>query len=392
MHPVPGNPNLATRNPQLVKKLIFTVTNDLTYDQRMIRICSSLANAGYDVLLVGRRRSFSKPIQKRPFGQKRIRCFFNNGKLFYLEYNFRLFFFLLFSRFDLICSIDLDTILPGFYISKIRNKICVYDAHEYFSELPEVINRPRVKKIWEKTANLTIPNLKYCYTVGNCLAEVFEEKYGVEFEVIKNVPYSAKKNLAGNFKLPAKSSDEKKILLYQGALNDGRGLEEMIQTMPEIQNAELWLVGEGDLSDALRALANELNLTDNQVKFLGYKTPEELKKITSKADIGLNLLQNKGLNYYYSLANKAFDYIQAGIPSVNMQFPEYQHINNKNEVFILVPDLKTKTLKKAISELTKNEDLYQKIKSNCLTASLIYNWEKEEKTLLKFYEKIFENG
>ena len=357
----------------------------------MIRICSSLANAGYVVLLVGRRRSFSKPIQKQPFRQKRIRCFFNKGKLFYLEYNLRLFFFLLFAKFDLICSIDLDTILPGFYISKIRNKICVYDAHEYFTELPEVINRPTVKKIWEITANLTIPNLKYCYTVGNCLAEVFDEKYGVKFEVIRNVPFSTGNDLAGNFKLPAKLSDDRKILLYQGALNDGRGLEEMIQTMPEIQNAELWLVGEGDLSDSLRGLARELNLLNNQVKFLGYKTPEKLKSITLQADIGLNLLKNKGLNYYYSLANKAFDYIQAGIPSVNMEFPEYQHINKENGVFILVPDLKIKTLKKAISELISNENLYQKMKANCLEARSVYIWEKEEKTLLKFYKKIFEN-
>ena len=248
-----------------------------------------------------------------------------------------------------------------------------------------------VKKAWEWVANLTIPNLKYCYTVGNCLAEVFDEKYGVKFEVIRNVPFSTGNDLAGNFKLPAKLSDDRKILLYQGALNDGRGLEEMIQTMPEIQNAELWLVGEGDLSDSLRGLARELNLLNNQVKFLGYKTPEKLKSITLQADIGLNLLKNKGLNYYYSLANKAFDYIQAGIPSVNMEFPEYQHINKENGVFILVPDLKIKTLKKAISELISNENLYQKMKANCLEARSVYIWEKEEKTLLKFYKKIFEN-
>lgn len=375
------------------KKLIFTVTNDLTYDQRMIRICSSLAQNGYDVLLVGRKRSFSKQLSKSlPFQQKRISCFFNKGKLFYLEYNLRLFFFLFFSKFDLICSIDLDTILPGFIISNLRNKIGVYDAHEYFTELPEVINRPLVKKIWNWVANRTIPNLKYAYTVGNGLAGIFEKQYGVQFDVIRNVPFRGTilegLDLGKSFK-PYDNSN-KAILLYQGALNDGRGLEEVIEAMPKIQNAELWLVGEGDLSQVLREKAKNLGLLENGIHFLGYKTPKELKEITLKATVGLNLLQNKGLNYYYSLANKAFDYIQAGIPSVNMEFPEYQHINKETEVFYLITDLEKETLANAIIQLLSNRVLYKKLRKNCLAAREGFIWENEEIKLLKFYENVFE--
>ncbi|MCR9287993.1 MAG: glycosyltransferase [Bacteroidetes bacterium] len=375
------------------KKLIFTVTNDLTYDQRMIRICSSLAQNGYDVLLVGRKRSFSKQLSKSlPFQQKRISCFFNKGKLFYLEYNLRLFFFLFFSKFDLICSIDLDTILPGFIISNLRDKIGVYDAHEYFTELPEVINRPLVKKIWNWVANRTIPKLKYAYTVGNGLAGIFEKQYGVQFDVIRNVPLRGTilegLDLEKSFK-PYDNSN-KAILLYQGALNDGRGLEEVIEAMPKIQNAELWLVGEGDLSQVLRKKAKNLGLLENGIHFLGYKTPKELKEITLKATVGLNLLQNKGLNYYYSLANKAFDYIQAGIPSVNMEFPEYQHINKETEVFYLITDLEKETLANAIIQLLSNRVLYKKLRKNCLAARERFIWENEEIKLLKFYENVFE--
>ncbi|RMG81268.1 MAG: glycosyltransferase, partial [Bacteroidetes bacterium] len=125
------------------KRLLFTVTNDLTYDQRMIRICTTLSRAGYDVCLIGRRRRHSEPLRpgQYPFRQKRLFCFFEKGKLFYLEYNFRLFCLLLISRFDLVCSIDLDTILPGFLVAGLRRKIQVYDAHEYFTELPEVVHR-----------------------------------------------------------------------------------------------------------------------------------------------------------------------------------------------------------------------------------------------------------
>src|ERR1700704_1922409 len=93
-------------------RIIFTVINDLTYDQRMHRICNSLADAGYDVLLVGRKLSSSTPLKQEKFQQRRLKLHFTRGKLFYIEYNIRLFFFLLFKKFDIICGIDLDTILP----------------------------------------------------------------------------------------------------------------------------------------------------------------------------------------------------------------------------------------------------------------------------------------
>lgn len=348
----------------------------------MIRICTSLANAGFEVVLVGRQRSFSKPFQQQPFGQKRLRCWFNQGKFFYLEYNIRLFFFLLFSKFDIVCSIDLDTILAGFYSSKIKGKTCVYDAHEYFTEVPEVVERPRIQAIWKWVAKHTIPRLKYCYTVCESLAIVFKKEYGTDFEVIRNVPF---KTEIPN--LETTDFNQKNIILYQGVLNDGRGLEEAIAAMKYVENAELWLAGEGDLSKELRRLAIDLKV-ENNVKFLGYITPVELKKVTQQATIGLNLLQNKGLNYYYSLANKAFDYIQNGKPSINMQFPEYERLNAEYGTFILIENLEVKALAAAINNLLTNKELYLKIQNNCLKAKMELNWEKEEVKLVDFYKNI----
>src|SRR6266511_4771316 len=113
-----------------MKRLVFTVTNDLSYDQRMIRICTSLSLAGYHVTLVGRKQKKSIAPDPASFHQKRLSCFFEKGKAFYIEYNIRLFFFLLLKKSDLICAIDLDTILPCYFISKLKNTNRVYDAHE----------------------------------------------------------------------------------------------------------------------------------------------------------------------------------------------------------------------------------------------------------------------
>lgn len=364
-------------------KIIFTVTNDLSYDQRMIRICNSLVNNGFEVLLIGRNRTNSIPLVKKKFQQHRFNLWFEGGKLFYLAYNIRLFFFLLTNRFDIIGSIDLDTLLPCFLASRLKRKPCVFDAHEYFTEVPEVVNRPITKWVWGTLGNWIIPQLKYAYTVSVSLQSLFSKKYGIAFQLVRNITKKDQQRIQA--KTTAVKFPDQPILLYQGVLNEGRGLEAMIQTMPLLPKGVLWLAGEGDLSDKLRQLATDLKVT-NRVKFLGYLQPEALKSVTLQATIGLNLLENKGLSYYYSLANKTFDYMYAGIPAIHVNFPEYACINAELEIGVLVDDLAPETLSAAILKLITEEAYYQKLVNNCKLGKDIFNWEQEEKRLVEVYK------
>ncbi len=364
-----------------MKRLVFTVTNDLNYDQRMIRICTSLQQNGYTVLLVGRLKKDSLPLKERAFAQKRLRCHFQKGKLFYLEYNLRLFFFLVMNRFDVVCGIDLDTLLPAVLMGGLKRQVVVYDAHEYFIGLPELTDRPAVRKIWSAVGRFCIPRVGGAYTVCRSLAGIFKEQYGVFFEVIRNVPMPQ----------PLKTEEPvftKKIILYQGALNDGRGLPEIVEAMSQLEGVELWLAGEGDLSAILRKQVR-VNGTADKIKFLGYLRPDELKAVTQKAWIGLNLLENKGLNYYYSLANKAFDYIQAEVPAIHMDFPEYRLLNDQFDIALLIPDLKMETLTSSIRYLLTDEALYNRLKENTREAKTVLHWKKEEQKLIEFYNQIF---
>lgn len=372
-------------------KIICTVTNDLTFDRRMHRICSSLQKNGYEVVLVGRKQKQSLPLKAYNFKQKRLQCFFNKGKLFYLEYNIRLFFYLLLTSFDIVCSIDLDTILAGYTTARLKNKKCVYDAHEYFTEVPEVINRPMTKRIWEIVANSIIPRVNAAYTVSNSIAIEFSKLYNVDFKIVRNVPFkyqevdkSTFQSIIEKYQLSIKKSTT--TLLYQGALNEGRGIEELIDTMLKLENHQLWIAGEGDLSQLLRDKVNDLKLND-KIQFLGFVQPTDLILITRLANIGLNLLRNKGLSYYYSLANKTFDYIQSEIPAIHMAFPEYEYLNKKYEIGVLINDLETKTILKAIEELS-DETFYQRIVNNCKKAKEVLNWEEEEKVLLSLYKNL----
>ena len=371
-----------------VKRIIFTVTNDLSYDQRMQKICRSLSRAGYSVELVGRKRDFSIPLAPEPYSQKRLQCTFNKGKLFYIEYNIRLLVYLLFAQFDAACAIDLDTIAPVYITGKIKGAKLVYDAHEYFTEVPEVIRRRKVQKVWQKVEQTFVPHFDETYTVSEGLAELFEKKYHKHFNVIMNVPYPQNNPAPASVSI---SGDERgappPFILYQGALNEGRGLEHLITAMQQI-DCPLKLAGEGDLSAQLRQQVQTLGL-QQKITFLGYVPPAELKKITAQATIGINLVENTGLSYYYSLSNKFFDYIHASVPQVCIGFPEYQKLNNKYHVALLVKDCSTPQISEAIMRLLKDTGLYAQFQKNCEVCSRELNWKVEEIKLLAIYERLF---
>ena len=172
-----------------LKKIIFTVTNDLNYDQRMQRICNSLQNHEFEVLLVGVKRKSSTQLSTQNFQQKRISIYFEKTFLFYAEYNIKLFFYLLFKKSDAYCAIDLDTILPCYLVSFIKRKKRVYDAHEIFTEMKEVITNKKVKWIWDKIEQYCVPKFEYGYTVNVFIKEEFMRRYMVNYAVIRNLPH-----------------------------------------------------------------------------------------------------------------------------------------------------------------------------------------------------------
>jgi glycosyltransferase involved in cell wall biosynthesis len=299
--------------------------------------------------------------------------------LFYAEYNLRLCQYLLFASYDVVCSIDLDTLPAGCFATLLRRKRRVFDAHEYFTEVPEVTHRTVVKKIWDMIGRICLPFYRHAYTVGQGLADIFKKKYGLPFAVIRNVPVFRD--------VPVTKKEKPFILLYQGALNEGRGIETALEALQYLPDVQLWLAGEGDLSDALRHRSEVLGLGD-RVRFLGFVKPAELPGYTAQAWLGINLLENKGLSYYHSLANKFFDYIQAGVPVLTMNFPEYRALNTQWEVGVLLDELQPETVANAINKLLIDKGLYQRLQENCLAARHSWNWEAEQKTLLAFWQGV----
>lgn len=362
----------------MAKRIIITVTNDLVTDQRVNRIANTLLNNGNDILLVGRVLPYSTNLDTN-CKVKRFKLWFNKGALFYANYNLRLFLYLLFNRFDIVLANDLDTLPAAFFASRIKRKRIVYDSHEYFTEVPELIGRSFQQNTWRKIEAYILPKLKYAYTVCQSIADKYNELYQTDFQVIRNVPLQK-----DAISVPSKSG---KVIIYQGALNIGRGIELMIEAMQHLDDFELWIAGKGDVEDELKKLVQERQLT-NKIKFLGRIPLNELHQITSKADLGLSLEENIGLNYYYALPNKLFDYIQAQIPVLVSDLPEMKRIVEDYNVGDVLKERTPEALASKISSILFDEEKLVNWNSKLLIARQELVWEKESKKLLALFNKL----
>ncbi|MBS1661376.1 MAG: glycosyltransferase [Bacteroidetes bacterium] len=344
----------------------------------MIRICSSMTAAGYDVTLVGRKQKNSLPLLSRPFRQHRLSLWFQKGKLFYLEYQIRLFLYLLFQKMDGICAIDLDSILPVYLISRWKRIPRLYDAHELFCEMQEVVTRPGVYRVWKAIERFCVPRFAQGYTVNQLIADEFHRLYGVNYEVIRNLP------VLEEVEFP---TTHQRIILYQGAVNEGRCFETLIPAMAQV-DAQLLICGEGNFMPQALALVKKGGL-EEKVRFKGAVLPEQLRTITRSAWCGITLFDRRGKSNYYSLANRFFDYIHAGIPQLAVNYPAYREINNYRPIAVLIDEPGVRDVADALNELLNNTDLYYTLVENCKQARLRYNWQEEEKKLIRLYHQIF---
>lgn len=361
-----------------MKTIFLTVTTDLTYDQRMIRICTTLAKNGYKIILVGRELRGSVPLTGKPFHQKRLFCYFSTGKAMYIEFNIRLFLYLILQKMDAICAIDLDTILPCYAVSVIKKVPRVYDAHELFCEMKEVVTRPGIYRIWKGIERFAVPKFGYGYTVNEVIAQEFFTMYKREYQVIRNVPVYRPLVIA-----PKKE----RFILYQGSVNEGRSFETLIPAMHNV-DCTLHIYGDGNFLQQATELVTK-NQLENKVYLKGKLPPEELRQTTLRAWIGITLFENKGLSNYYSLANRFFDYLHSGIPQLCVDYPVYSQINNQFEVAILISDLSSECIAVKLNQLLRDDALYTTLQQNCIKAREKFNWEAEEKKLIAVYETLF---
>jgi glycosyltransferase involved in cell wall biosynthesis len=371
-----------TKRKLALKTVSLSVINDLVTDNRVHKVAVSLQKMGFQPVLIGRLLPESHPVD-RDYQTHRMKLVFRKGPLFYFGYNFRLFFYLLKSKIDVFVANDLDTLPANYLASLIKRKPLVYDSHEYFTEVPELIGRPVVRAIWAGLEKLLVPQVDAAYTVCDSIADVYSDLYKVDFKVVRNLPVCADGEKAEH---PPKGEGRPKVILYQGALNLGRGIEAAIRAMQFLEGAELWLAGDGDINQQLKQLVAELNL-NTKVKFLGRLPISELNVITSQADLGISLEEDLGLNYRFALPNKLFDYVQAGVPVLVSNLPEMKRIVEHYQIGAIAETHQRKELAAILKTALFDQEKIAVWKRNLPIAAKELCWENEEEILRKIYKR-----
>lgn len=368
-----------------MKRVIVSVTNDLFSDQRVDKVCNSLVSMGFNVLLVGRRYSDSPALAPRAYQTKRLHLLFRKGFKFYAEFNFRIFLFLLFHRADILVANDLDTLLPNFVAGRLKRTRLVYDSHEYFCGVPELVDRPRVRGFWKRIERFCFPKLPDVITVCQSIADLYDQEYPREnkVNVVRNVPQRSAfvpTKTRADLQLPL----DRKIVVMQGAINKDRGAEELVLAMNKIPNALLLFIGDGDVVPQLRRLVGEQQL-EEKVRFVPRMSPDELRNYTAACDVGCSLEKDTNINYRFCLPNKLFDYIRAGIPCVVSDLPEMARIVQESRVGVVVKEHNPDGIAAAISQLLSDRELYAQCRLAAREAAEHYCWEREEAVLRRIY-------
>ncbi len=363
-----------------LKKAIVCVTNDLTTDQRVRKTCMALMKCGYDVIETGRLLPDSMEFNP-PYTIRRTKLGFNSGALFYAEYNIRLFFYLLFAKVDLIFSNDLDTLPAAFLASRIKRKKLIYDTHEYFTEMPELVGRKRVQAIWKAFERTIFPKLNNIITVNDSIARLYAGEYHKEIHVVRNIPpafHPEKIKSRTELGLP----EDNMILILQGTgINIDRGAEEFVLAMKYMENIMLLIVGSGDVLTKLKDMVRSEKL-EEKVMFRPKMPFEELRQYTMNANLGLALDKDTNLNYRFSLPNKLFDYIHSRIPVLASDLPEIKEIIEKYDIGFFIPNHTPQAIAETVNRVFENKSRYQTVKLNTGKAGKELSWENEEIKLL----------
>ncbi len=367
------------------KRIIVSVTNDLYTDQRVRKVCEFLVAENYIVTLVGRKLKESQDMTETIYKTVRFRLPFRKGALFYAVYNLRLFFYLLFHKADVLLSNDLDTLYANHWARKFkRNCRLIYDSHEYYIGVPELIARPKIQKVWRWIERRTIPKVDEMYTVNESIAEIYRKEYQRVVKVVRNISDFnglPQPKTRTELDLP----EDGYLVIIQGAgINIERGAEELVAAMKYLEEVYLLIVGNGDVLPLLKEIVQKENLTE-RVLFFGKRPYDELMNFTMVSDLGISMDKDTNINYRFSLPNKIFDYLHAGIPLMVSALKEVQHIVLTYEVGVVMNTHDPKKIAEQIQKLRENPELTNQMRENTKRAAKELTWANECKTLKTIY-------
>lgn len=384
------------------KRISMILLNPFTHDARVDREAKSLVESGYEVLVYAMYRA---PLPRHEIRNGYEICRIDVSSVGFGDFNISpALKYLAFIRklwkisknrpADYYHSHDANSLLATYPLVKRDRAQWVYDAHEL--ESGRSFSSGRLNKlyyrIWPIPERVFIRRVDSVMCVNGSIADILAKTYEIERPaIVRNVPRHAPISKTELLRSDLQLTSSDFIILYQGLLAKNRGIDATIKAIQLLGDRyHLVLLGDGHHQAALANIARKLGV-ENRVHFLGYVPPSRLLSYTSSADVGTSLIEDSSLSYYYSLPNKFFEYIMAGVPVVASDFPEMGKIIREFDIGELVHDPSSpQAVASAIERILSTPSRYQEMVHNTHQAANKLNWENEQKQLVKVYRNLSE--
>ncbi|MBI9070107.1 MAG: glycosyltransferase [Melioribacteraceae bacterium] len=362
-----------------MKKLSIVISflGNAYHDSRVVNLTESLQEDGHFVKVI----SFDwetpnfKPITGNTSVQKLSKE--KSSLFFYFKFIWLLIKGLLKTKADIYIAEDIYTLPFVYYIAKYRKAKVYYNSREFYAFLAGLRNKSVVQNIIRKIESAFITKVDLVLTTGEMDSEFLEEYYSIKNTlVIRNIPKLAIPTEDIDLREKLGISKESKILLYQGVLLEGRGLQIAIKSLKDLENCELVIIGDGPFRGKFEMIAEEFSISD-KVHFLGKVPHKDLMNYTASADFGLCLIENISKSYYYALPNKLFEYIMSGLPIISSNLPQMKKIVEDYKIGKVVEIEKKENITQELNEIINDDSSVKSYKLNSREAAKELNWQRE---------------
>lgn len=292
-------------------------------------------------------------------------------------------------RPNVVHSHDVNTLPTAWLAARLGCARLVYDAHEISTSREGYDSFRRLVGMVEKKL---MPKADGSITTTDARAKYFARAYGVARPtVLQNRPRLTRCQASNRIREELGLTAPWPIIVYQGGLQQGRGLEKLVRTAADVPDAYFVLIGGGRLTQGLIQLTEQLGLQE-RVHFIPTVALAELPTYTASADIGVQPIENTCLNHYTTDSNKLFEYLIAGLPVVASDFPEIRRIVRGQDVGLLVPANDATNLALALNKLVADPELRAFYAGNARITAGTLNWEEQESRLVDLYRQILSSA
>lgn len=300
----------------------------------------------------------------------------------YLEFCFSVYYYYKQKEIKIINVHSLGLLPLGFALKYLYGSKLIYDAHELETEKNG--DRGFRKKLSKWVEGLLINRVDVTIVVSESIADWYEKMYSITRPtVVLNAPKRRDLIKTNHLRKDLSIREDQVILLYQGGLTSGRGVEMIMDAfkLRDTDNAVVVFMGYGPLTEKIKKLTAD----NKNIFYYPAVAPDIVLEYTASADIGLSIIENTCLSYFYCMPNKLFEYAMAGLPVLVSDMKDMASLVQEYKMGGVVKDFSIAGINQAIDELL-DSDLHE-MKNNAFRAARDHSWEIQEKKLIAAYEK-----